>query len=279
VDIQSSNQFLAKGRKVPVPGLYSVLLGLLAVFVVVQAIRLIWVVVTPLGPMGDWQAREVQVLSPQSRLTLFSSFDPFYRTGPAATANVVTSLQLTLYGIRMNEGSGLGSAILAGPDGVQENYAVGDEIMSGVKLDVVNFDHVVIDRGGTKESLYLDQSVPAETVGGEFDTDQAAISGSSSGPAGTTPAAEAIANAVDLAPRSADGKVTGIVVSPRGDGALFRAAGFRDGDIIVSVNGQQVSSTSDITALKRRIVPGARLSVEVERGADTVPLAINMGTQ
>ncbi len=73
--------------------------------------------------------------------------------------------------------------------------------------------------------------------------------------------------------------MTGIVVSPRGDGALFRAAGFRDGDIIVSVNGQQVSSTSDIAALKRRIVPGARLSVEVERGADTVPLAINMGTQ
>ncbi len=259
------------------PGLYPILFGILAVLLVVQAVRFIWIVVTPLGPVGDWQAREVQLLSPQSRLSLFSSFDPFYRQGPATTANVVTSLQLTLYGVRMNEGSGLGSAILAGPDGVQESYAVGDDIMSGVKLDAVQFDHVVIDRGGTKESLYLDQSVPAETVGGDINTDQA--DNLSLQPAGGSSAAAAVANAVDLAPRKADGKVTGIVISPRGDGTLFRTAGFKDGDIIVSVNGQPVSSTGDIATLKSRIAPGSRLSVEVERGADIVPIAVNMGAQ
>ena len=64
-------------------------------------------------------------------------------------------------------GSGLGSAILAGPDGVQDSFAVGQEVMSGVVLDAVNFDHVVLDRGGEKETLYLDQSVPAESVGTE----------------------------------------------------------------------------------------------------------------
>ncbi|WP_229956031.1 type II secretion system protein N [Parasphingorhabdus litoris] len=264
------------------PGLYPVLLGILAVLLVIQAIRLIWLFVTPLGPVGDWQAREVQILSPQSRLSLFNSFDPFYRKGPATTANVVTSLQLTLFGIRMNEGSGLGSAILAGPDGVQQSYAVGEEIMSGVKLDVVNFDHVVIDRGGTRESLYLDQSIPAQTVGGEdAETSQPAglQTPSRESPLGQAPAAAVIANAVDLAPRSADGKVTGIVVSPRGDGDLFRAAGFMDGDIIVSVNGQPISSASDIAALKNQLAPGGRVSVEVERGADTVPIAINMGTE
>lgn len=259
------------------PGLYVVSLVILAGLLVIQAFRLIWVVATPLGPVGDWQAQEVQVLSPQSRLSLFSSFDPFYRTGPAATANVVTSLQLTLFGIRMNEGSGLGSAILAGPEGVQESYAVGDEIMSGVTLDVVHFDHVVVDRGGTKESLYLDQSIPAETVGGDVDTEQAAIL--SPRLMGGSAAAAAIANAVGLAPRKADGKVTGILVSPRGDGALFRAAGFKDGDIIVSVDGQPVSSTRDIAVLKNQIKPGVSLSVEVERGADTIPIAVNMGAK
>lgn len=259
------------------PGLYAVSLVILAGLLVIQAFRLIWVVATPLGPVGDWQAQEVQVLSPQSRLSLFSSFDPFYRTGPAATANVVTSLQLTLFGIRMNEGSGLGSAILAGPEGVQESYAVGDEIMSGVTLDVVHFDHVVVDRGGAKESLYLDQSIPAETAGGDVDTEQAAIL--SSRLMGGSAAAAAIANAVGLAPRKADGKVTGILVSPRGDGALFRAAGFKDGDIIVSVDGQPVSSTRDIAVLKNQIKPGASLSVEVERGADTIPIAVNMGAK
>ena len=165
VDNQSSNQFLVKGRALPMPRPYSVLLGILAFLLMVQAIRLVWLVITPSGPVGDWQAAQVQVLSPQSRVALFRSFDPFYRGVPAASANIVTSLQLTLFGVRMNVGSGLGSAILSGPDGVQESYVAGAEIMPGVKLDTVHFDHVVIDRGGVKESLYLDQSVPAETVG------------------------------------------------------------------------------------------------------------------
>ena len=155
------------------PRFYTALLGLLAVLLVVQAIRLVWLVVTPLGPVGNWQLAQVQVLSPQSRVSLFNSFDPFYRGAPADSANIVTSLQLTLYGIRMNAGSGLGSAILAGPDGVQESYPVGAEIMPGVKLDAVHFDHVVIDRSGVRESLYLDQSVPAETVGSDIEAVEA----------------------------------------------------------------------------------------------------------
>jgi general secretion pathway protein C len=278
VKILSSKQMFMSGQRSGSLGLYPILLGVLSVILAIQLIRLVWLVVTPLGPLGAWQTKEVEILSPQSRLSLFSSFDPFFRSGPSASANVVTSLQLTLFGVRMNEGSGLGSAILAGPDGVQESYAVGDEIMSGVKLHAVLFDHVVIDRGGVRESLYLDQSIPAETVG----TDDVATA-QPIGPApsvdGNIPSSDVIAAAVDFSPRNTDGKVTGIVVSPRGEGELFRAAGFRDGDIIVSVNGQPVTSTSDIAALKRRIVPGARLSVEVERGADTVPISINMGAQ
>lgn len=159
-----STRLLATGDVLRRARLYPFLLGLIGLLLLVQAIRLIWVVVTPLGPVGDWRANEVQVLSPQARLSLFSSFDPFFRNGPAVSGNVVTSLQLTLYGIRMNAGSGLGSAILAGTDGVQDSYAVSDEIQPGVTLASVHFDHVVIDRGGVMESLYLDQSIPAETV-------------------------------------------------------------------------------------------------------------------
>lgn len=250
-------------------GLYPVLLPIVAVLLLVQAIRLIWLVLTPLGPVGDYRADDVQILSPQSRLTLFSSFDPFFRDGAAQSANIVTSLQLTLFGIRMNEASGLGSAILSGPDGVQENYVVGEEIMSGVTLNGVEFDHVIINRGGVLESLYLDQSIPAQTVGTE----------DPEAPAAMASGGNEIAGIASLAPRSDQGRVTGIVISPLGDGGLFKSAGFRNGDIIVSINGNPVGSTSDIETLKSQIRPGARLSVEVERGADTVPIAVNLGAQ
>ena len=248
-------------------GPYPVLFFILASLLLIQAIRLTWLILTPLGPVGDYRANDVQILSPQSRLTLFSSFDPFFRGNAAQSANVVTSLQLTLFGIRMNEASGLGSAILSGPDGVQDNYVVGQEIMSGVTLNSVAFDHVIINRGGVLESLYLDQSVPAQTVG----TDD---------PEATTTLATGgneIPGIASLAPRNDQGKVTGIVLSPLGDGSLFKSAGFRDGDIIVSINGNRVGSTSDIETLKSQIQPGARLSVEVERGANTVPIAVNLG--
>jgi len=250
-------------------GPYPVLFVLLLALLLIQAIRLMWLVLTPLGPVGDYRAHDVQVLSPQSRLTLFSSYDPFFRGDAAQTANVVTSLQLTLFGIRMNEASGLGSAILSGPDGVQENYGVGEEIMAGVTLDSVAFDHVIINRGGVLESLYLDQSIPAQTVGTE---DPVA-------PAALTAGGNEIAGIASLAPRNDQGRVTGIVITPLGDGSLFRNAGFRNGDIIVSINGSPVGSTSDIDIMKSQIRPGARLSVEVERGADTVPIAVNLGAQ
>ena len=248
-------------------GLYPVLFFILAVLLLVQAVRLIWLVLTPLGPVGDYRANDIEILSPQSRLTLFSSFDPFFRNGAAQSANVVTSLQLTLFGIRMNEASGLGSAILSGPDGVQENYVVGEEIMSGVTRNSVAFDHVIINRGGVLESLYLDQSIPAQTVG---------IEGSE---ATVAPAlgSNQIPGIASLAPRNEQGRVTGIVISPLGDGSLFESAGFRNGDIIVSINGNPVGSTSDMETLKSQIQPGARLSVEVERGANTVPIAVNLG--
>lgn len=260
----------AFGRARSVPIAY-LLIGLLAILLAMQVARVFWAIVAPVGPLGDWRARSVNIVPAEARIRLFTGFDPFFRNdATVAATGSVTGLNLTLFGIRANESSGGGSAIIAGEDGVQTSYAVGEEVMPGVVLDSVAFDHVILSRGGVRESLYIDQSVPAETVnpGNPSATD-------------TTPSAandvalnaDSLQKAIAIAPRNEGGRVTGLVLSPRDDGTILRLAGFQAGDIIVSVNGRPVSSASDIAAQLR---PGARLSMEVERGGSKVPIVLNL---
>jgi general secretion pathway protein C len=260
-------------RYLPV-GLYGWLRALLIVLLIVQVARLIWTIVTPIAPLGDWQVRTANVLSAPSRAALFASFDAFDRAAATGDASAsVTSLDLTLYGLRMNEASGGGSAIVAGSDGVQRSYSVGEEVAPGVKLVQVLFDHVVLERGGTRESLFIDQSVPADTVG-----DTAATVSTGAQPLPVVQAgpltAEAISGGVGFAPRTENGRATGFAVTPKGDGAVFAQAGFKPGDIVIEINGRKVSSAADGAALAGQLRPGARLSLLIERGTETVPIAL-----
>jgi len=238
----------------------------LLVLLALLLVRLVWAIVTPVGSFGLWEGRQAQILSPSARQALFASFDPFFRAdAPQKTGGVVTSLALTVYGIRLNEGSGLGSAIIATPDGVQNSYAVGDEILPGVVLKAVAFDHVTIDRGGVEEQAFLDQSTPAsdaEPVPAGGEGWNSAAPPPPAPPVGGGVTAEMLKRDIGFAPRLQDGRVTGLVVAAKGPG--FATAGFRPGDIVTQVNGQPVG---DLQSLQNQIAPGARLSLTVERGA------------
>lgn len=259
------------------------LAGLLGALLVWQCVRLLWTLLTPLSPLGAWQPQAAVIASPAERRALFTSLDPFFRgnaQGPASAT--VTSAGLTLFGINLNEATGGGSAIIAGEDGIQTSYAVGDEIAPGLKLAGVAFDHVLLDRGGARESLFLDQSGEAPVANAAAPLpaptpEIGAAAGGASASGEMTPAA--IKAGVGFAPRTEEGRVTGIVVQPQGDGAAFRAAGLRPGDVIRSVGGRPIGSASDAAALANQLTPGARISLEVERGASVVPVAIFLSKQ
>lgn len=249
-----------------------VLIGILAVLLAIQVARVFWAIMTPVSPVGNWRAPPVNIVPASAMAALFSGFDPFFRNDQPATGSAnITSLSLMLFGIRANESSGGGSAIIAGEDGVQNSYAVGEEVSPGVVLESVAFDHVILSRGGVKESLYLDQSVPAETVGSADTTPPGQPTASAAGDAALN--AETLQKSIGFAPRNEGGRVTGLVLQPRDDGTMLRLAGFKEGDIVVAVNGRPVSSATDIASQLR---PGARLSVEIERGGSKVSIALNL---
>ena len=238
------------------------------IFATIQAARLFWVLITPLAPIGDWRPSPVNVVPASERGALFGGFDTFFRTAQTMSdSDVVTALPLTLFGIRTNEASGGGSAIIAGADGVQNSWSVGETIMPGATLHAVAFDHVVISNNGVLEKLYIDQSVPAENVTPDTLTPTAEPA---SAPA-VKLNAQTLQLSIGLNPRNEGGKVTGLVVSAKDDGTMLSAAGLQKGDVITSVNGRPVSAAAELASQLR---PGARLTLEIERGAQKLPVAL-----
>jgi general secretion pathway protein C len=240
-----------------------VLLALLAV----QAARLVWALVTPVGPIGDWKPPSALAAAPAT--AALGDFDPFFRLTDTAPA-VVTGLNLQLFGVREDRATGRGSAIIALPDGTQRSFATGEEIMPGVTLAEVGFDSVTIDRAGTREQIFLDQSQPVPATA-ETPTGAAAPAVQPAPPAPTTNAAPTAAVPLNFDPRVGESGVTGLIVTPGSDGGrAFRAAGLQPGDVIVSVNGQRVVSAEQAQSIIAQ--SGGNATVMVDRGGRAVPI-------
>jgi general secretion pathway protein C len=154
-------------RRLPRTTVYSVLELILLSLLAMQCARLVWTLVTPLGPVGNWKTEAALRPVQPTTSALLGSFDPFFRASSSAAAApaVVTSLNLKLFGVREDRASGRGSAIIGVGDGQQRSFLVGEEVMPGVTLTAVGFDSVTVSRAGAPEQLFLDQSPPATTVG------------------------------------------------------------------------------------------------------------------
>jgi general secretion pathway protein C len=248
-------------------------LGLLAL-IAVQAARLVWVLVTPVGPIGDWRVAGGFAPASDSVLT---QFDPFFRLSAGGGPAVVTGLNLKLYGVREDRATGRGSAIIALPDGSQRSFAVGEEIMSGVTLAEVGFDNVTISRGGVREQIFLDQSQAAPAADAATQAPAAATAPVPTAPpvVQMQPTPTAPAPTIRVQPRVGESRIDGLIVGPGADGGqAFRSAGFAPGDVIVSVNGQRVTSIDQARALAR--ASGGMVDVIVNRGGRAVPMRVRL---
>jgi general secretion pathway protein C len=251
--------------RLPRPTVYTLAELVLIALIAMQAARLVWILAAPIGPVGDWKA--AGALAAPADGSVLASFDPFFRLNGAAGPAVVTSLNLKLYGVREDRATGQGSAIIALADGRQLNFAVGEEIMPGVRLTAVGFDNVTISRNGTAEQIFLDQSAPAQAVGAPEAAPPPPVA------AAPAPAPVAAGQPISFQPRVAGGQVNGLIVAPGSDGGqAFRAAGFVAGDVIVAINGQRVASLEQA----RAAMAGGDVTVMVDRAGQAVPLRVRV---
>ncbi|WP_366931195.1 type II secretion system protein N [Sphingomonas sp.] len=278
----------------PALNLYSIGELLLLAVLAIQCARLFWTIVTPVGPLGDW--RLAQPGMGGSPAAILRGFDPFFRvSGAQGGTTAVTSLQLTLFGTRIDDATGQSSAIIAGPDGVQNSIGLGQEIVPGVRLKAVAFDHVTIDRGGKAEELYIDQSggpAPAATVAAPVASAPGAV------PQGAVPVAPPpppVGSAADgklpgvnasqlksdigFTPRIDGGRITGLVVRSQGNGAAFRTIGLKDGDVVTAAGGRAITGPADLDRVFSGLTAGSSISITVERNGQTLALTTTIRGQ
>ena len=137
-------------------------------------------------------------------------------------------------------------------------------IEPGVTLKMVSFDNVTIDRGGVAEQIFLDQSVAAPV----------AQPNGSAAPIGEASGSSLLANSIEIAPRAENGKISGMTLNPKGDGALFKAAGLEPGDVLTAINGKPVSDGEDV---RSSLAGGGTVSLEVERGGRRMTVSAKTG--
>lgn len=256
------------------PNVYSAAELVLMAALAVQGAHLVWTVATPVSPLGDW--RPATGMLPGSAYDLLTGFDPFFRLSGDAGPGQVTSLRLTLFGTRIDDAMGKSSAIVAGPDNIQKSVAIGEEVAPGVRLKAVAFDHVTLDRGGAAEDLFLDQSRPVTPTA--TGTPLAAVPSSGAPPAAAPPAAAQWRSEIGFVPRLEGGRISGLAVRPQGSGALFARAGLREGDVVTSIGGRPVSGPADLDRVAADFAGGGTVPIVVERGTQTLPLSIPLGS-
>lgn len=240
----------------------AVLIGLL----LLQAGRLVWIVVDPKAPS---MAPLAQVPIKPADLNVFQRFDAFFRTGDLSSLADVTNAdtaQLRLFGVRSG-GAGDGSAIIGLADGRQVSVGVGEEVEPGLVLKEVGQDYVTLARGLSVSRLVFSEvpvgaPPPPPPPPGEQVVGPAAPASAPSAPAAAVDPSRLMAQA-SLRPRMQGMAIKGFTVSGSGD--QLAAAGLQAGDVILSVNGNELTGLDRIAALRGQLANSANAEVRFER--------------
>ncbi|MYD45902.1 MAG: hypothetical protein F4W92_06080 [Gammaproteobacteria bacterium] len=210
-----------------------------------------------------------------------------------------TNLNLKLIGISYNAADpSLSRAYIVGRSKAKAQRKGVGERVDGVEVSDIFEDHVLLQRGGRKESLYVEQreqlieSVPETTFVPELPDlpegliTQADLAGSESTEETTSNSPEGwIRQYYDTyherIEKEPDEVLTEMGISPvaeesaagyRLHEAMAERLGLRTGDILVSVNGHSVGNVQDDLAQFANQLDAESLKLEIQRGETKITL-------
>ena len=248
----------------------------LAALLAIQVARLILILVAPEPAVATVAPAMVRPADP----TIFQRFDAFFRTGgqsSLAEATAAGSDQMRLFGVRVGGDDG-GSAIIGLADGRQSSVGVGEEVEPGLILRSVEADGVTLARGASVSRLIFAEAPvgaappPPPPPGPQLVTPQQAAPAT---PAIAVVDPTALMAQASLRPRMQGMAIKGFTVS--GGGAALQAAGLQAGDVILTVNGNELTGLDRIAALRGQLANSANAEIRFERNGQIQTTTIRTG--
>ena len=195
----------------------------------------------------------------------FSSSNKNYLLSEVVIDAPVTTLGLNLYGITFTDDVNKNSAILGFNPNEQKSYKVGDEISSGVLVDYIDRDRVIINREGNQESVRFKRTSIIAINDVKQAKDRPNLKT-------TIKKENLLSDLFSFVPYYKNGNLKGVEIFPGKNKDLFKENGLQSGDIIIAVNGVSISSPANI----RNINTDQITSIEVQRDDKNLSIDLNL---
>lgn len=229
--------------------------------------------VAPAGPAPAPAAtRNVVDVPSILRANLFGQGAPAAGSGNAP----VTTLALVLAGVIADMDEKRGFAMLGTTPTDIQVYRVGDTLPGGPRLSSVLVDRVLIDRGGTIESLMMPKVTPANG---------APLVSAPPPPANSAARVQQvlrnnpalIAQVIQRQPvLSPEGKLRGLRVFPGTNIQAFNRLGLRQGDLVTAINGTTLEDQTRGEEIFNSLNGAAEARVTVVRNGSPLELHLNL---
>lgn len=198
---------------------------------------------------------------------------PSEAAAPAAAP--VTTQGLVLAGVLATTDPRAGRAIIGEAAGSARVYAVGGTLPGGSRLAEVYPDRVILDRGGSFETLPLPRQGSGAAATGFVDSGAVPAALPT---AGAGPTADDIGSVIRWQAVMRADKPSGVRVYPGANAQLFAQLGLRPGDLVLAINDTPLADQANSEQFIRSLagMPQARLTIE--RGGRTESLALDLAT-
>lgn len=192
-----------------------------------------------------------------------------------------TSLGLTLLGVTIANPVSASRAIIRSSDNTTESYWVGADVTETAQLVEVNKGFVVLQVDNRLETLSFaasDQANPTASGGGPDLRNMIPRAATSAAPAVSNAPDAVIARYREAIHQNAQGVMDRLGLEQSERGYLIsanaspgvRQAGFRPGDVVTMVNGQQVGDMDTDRRFFDEVAASGRARVELEREGQTI---------